>query len=167
MTDEVNTQRREFLVSSATTAAALMVTGSLVACGTDADPFPVPPAFSYGVASGDPLTDRVILWTYAKVPDSARTVPLVWQVALDQNFASVVSTGSVEATEANGFTAKVDATGLTAGASYFYRFQGPRDTVSPVGKTRTLPAASVASLKFAVFPARCIPRASSMPTTMH
>jgi len=151
MTVEVNTQRREFLVSSATTAAALIVTGSLVGCGTDADPFPVPPAFSYGVASGDPLNDRVILWTYAKAPDNARSVPLTWQVALDQNFASIISTGIIDATEASGFTAKVDATGLTAGASYFYRFLGPRDTASPVGKTRTLPVASVATLKFAVF----------------
>ncbi len=151
MTVEVNTQRREFLVSSATTAAALIVTGSLVGCGTDADPFPVPPAFSYGVASGDPLNDRVILWTYAKAPDNVRSVPLTWQVALDQNFASIISTGIIDATEASGFTAKVDATGLTAGASYFYRFLGPRDTASPVGKTRTLPVASVATLKFAVF----------------
>ena len=151
MNDLVNTKRRNFLVTSTSAATALIATGSLVGCGTDADPFPVPPAFSYGVASGDPLNDRVILWTYAKVPDSVRTVPLVWQVALDQNFTSLVSSGNVEATEASGFTAKVDATGLTAGANYFYRFLGPRDTVSPVGKTRTLPAASLATLKFAVF----------------
>ena len=152
MDDLVNTKRREFLVSSTSAATALVVGSSLIGCaGSDEEPFPIPPAFTYGVASGDPLNDRVILWTYAKAPDNVRSVPLTWQVALDQNFTSIVSTGTVEATEANGFTAKVDATGLTAGASYFYRFQGPRDTASPVGKTRTLPAASVATLKFAVF----------------
>ncbi len=151
MTDLVNTKRREFLVSSTSAAAALVISSSLVGCGTGEEPFPIPPAFTYGVASGDPLIDRVILWTYAKAPDNVRTVPLTWQVALAQNFVSIVSSGSVDAAEANGFTAKVDATGLTPGASYFYRFLGPRDTVSPVGKTRTLPAASVASLKFAVF----------------
>ena len=151
MTDEINATRREFLLGSATTVAVLIAGGSLVGCGTSDDPFRIPPAFKYGVASGDPLNDRVILWTHAKAPDNVRAVPLVWQVALDQNFTTVVSTGTVEATEANGFTAKVDATGLTAGASYFYRFQGPRDSVSPVGKTRTLPAAGVATLKFAVF----------------
>ena len=151
MTDLVDTKRREFLLSTTTAAAALVVGGSLVGCGTDDDPFPTPPVFTYGVASGDPLNDRIILWTHAKAVDNVRSVPLTWQVALDQNFTSIVSTGGVDATEANGFTAKVDATGLAAGASYFYRFQGPRDAVSPVGKTRTLPAASVASLKFAVF----------------
>ena len=151
MTDLVNSKRREFLVSSTSAAASLVVGSALVGCGGNDEPFPTPPAFTYGVASGDPLNDRVILWTYAKAPDNMRSVPLTWQVALDQNFTSVISSGSVEATEANGFTAKVDATGLTAGASYFYRFQGPRDSASPVGKTRTLPAASVATVKFAVF----------------
>ena len=103
------------------------------------------------MASGDPLSDRVILWTHAKVADSNASVPLTWQVATDSNFANIVSSGSVEALPANGFTAKVDATGLNAGAAYFYRFRDAAGTTSSVGVTRTLPAASVASVKFAVF----------------
>jgi len=145
------TSRREFLLK---TAAAIAAGSSVAACGGggDDDVTPAPPAqFTYGVASGDPLSDRVILWTYAKVADSNAAVPLTWQVATDSSFASIVSSGSVEALPANGFTAKVDATGLTAGASYFYRFRDAAGTPSTVGATRTLPAASVASVKFAVF----------------
>ena len=144
------TSRREFLLK---TAAAVAAGSSVVACGGgDDDSAPVTPAqFGYGVASGDPLADRVILWTHAKVADSNASVPLTWQVATDSNFVNIVSSGSVEALPANGFTAKVDATGLSAGAAYFYRFRDAAGTTSSVGTTRTLPAASVASVKFAVF----------------
>ena len=110
--------RRDFLVKSASTAAVVAIGGALAACGSDA-----PPAeFKYGVASGDPLGDRVMLWTHAKIKDSADAVALTWQVATDKGFASIVRSGSVSATEATSFTAKVDATGLTPGSSYFYRF---------------------------------------------
>ena len=143
------TSRREFLLK---TAAAVAAGSSVVACGSGDDSAPMTPAqFGYGVASGDPLSDRVILWTYAKVADSNASVPLTWQVVTDSNFVNIVSSGSVQALPANGFTAKVDATGLSAGAAYFYRFRDAAGTTSTVGATRTLPAASVASVKFAVF----------------
>lgn len=145
------TSRRDFLLK---TAAAVAAGSSVAACGgSDTPPaVPVPAAqFSYGVASGDPLSDRIILWTHAKVAGSNAAVSLTWQVASDSNFTNIVSSGQVDALETNGFTAKVDATGLTAGAAYFYRFRDAAGTISTVGTTRTLPAAAVASVKFAVF----------------
>lgn len=142
------TSRRDFLLK---TAAAVAAGSSVAACG-GGDSAPASPAqFTYGVASGDPLSDRVILWTYAKVAGSEAPVQLTWQVATDSNFARIVSSGTVDALQANGFTAKVDATGLTAGATYFYRFQDMAGTTSTVGTTRTLPTAAVASVKLAVF----------------
>ena len=126
--------RRDFLLRSASTAAALAVTGTLGACGGSVDPA----QFNYGVASGDPLSDRVILWTHAKIPNSsATTVWLTWQVANDSAFASVVRSGRVQATDAASFTVKVDVTGLAAGTSYFYRFVDDAGVASPVGTTRT------------------------------
>ena len=144
------TNRRAFLLKAAAAAAAA---SSVVACGgSDSVAVASSPAqFTFGVASGDPLSDRVILWTYAKVPDSNAAVPLTWQVATDSDFNAIVSSGQVDALEANAFTAKVDAAGLTAGASYFYRFRDALGTSSTVGKTRTLPPAGVASVKLAVF----------------
>lgn len=136
------------MVRSASTAAAMAVSGSLVACGGASAR---PAEFKYGVASGDPLTDRVILWTHAKIPDSTDTVGLIWQIATDVKFANILRSGRVDATEAGAFTAKVDATGLSAGASYFYRFIDDAGVVSTVGTTRTLPAANATSVKFAVF----------------
>ena len=147
---EIN-NRRDFLVK---TAAVVAASSSVVACGggDTATALPVLPAqFSYGVASGDPLADRVMLWTHAKVADSTADVPLTWQVASDINFNSIVSSGQVNAQQANGFTAKVDATGLTAGASYYYRFRDGTGVTSTTGTTRTLPATSITSVKLAVF----------------
>ena len=136
--------RREFVVRIASVSAVLATGAGLSACGGDK----AQAEFNFGVASGDPLANRVILWTHAKFPDSDAEVALRYQVAKDAAFTQVVSEGSATATLASGFTAKVDASGLQAGTAYFYRFsQG--STHSPVGRTRTLPQ-TADSLKLAI-----------------
>ena len=146
-----NKNRRQFIKTTGSAVAATAIGGLLAACNSDSTKITIPPRFPYGVASGDPLADRVILWTYAKVPDSTENVELTWQIASDSNFTTVLTTGKVTANEATGFTAKVDATGLSAGVEYFYRFQGNVNSASPIGRTRTLPASSAASVKIALF----------------
>jgi alkaline phosphatase D len=66
-------------------------------------------------------------------------------------FDNIVVSGSVNSTADTAFTVKVDAIGLTAGNTYYYRFLDRIGTSSPVGTTRTLPAANATSVKFAVF----------------
>jgi alkaline phosphatase D len=105
--------------------------------------------FDYGVASGDPLSDKVILWTHAKYQDSADAVNLTWQVASDIEFSKIISSGIAVANIDSDYTCKVDATGLSPNQSYFYRFQAGRHT-SPIGKTKTLPVGSVNEVKLAV-----------------
>ena len=111
---------------------------------------PVAVRFEHGVASGDPLADRVILWTHARRGNTPSPVQLRWEVARDAAFDDVVASGRAEARAETGFTAKVDASGLTPGHDYFYRFRAGAD-VSPVGRTRTLPALGVSEVKLAVF----------------
>lgn len=137
--------RRDFVIRLSTMAAALSAGAALSACGGD----DAVPQFLYGVASGDPLADRVILWTHARYPDSEAAVELSWEVASDKGFADIVKSGSVTATAATGFTAKVDATGLVANTEYFYRFRQGRH-VSAVGRARTLPTGSVSEVRLAV-----------------
>ena len=141
--------RREFIIRVSSVSAVISAGAVLSACGGDSA---AEAQFSYGVASGDPLSDRVILWTHSQFADSANNVELLYEVATDNEFtsSSVVSSGFVNATPSTNFTAKVDATGLQAGKTYFYRFKSGR-TTSPVGKTRTLPASSATEVKFAVF----------------
>lgn len=143
--------RRRFLIRMSSVAAVLASGGVLTACGgSDTELNGEQAAFSYGIASGDPLADRVILWTHAKVSTDA-AVDLTWQMATDATFATIVATGKVTATKDTGFTAKVDATGLSANTEYVYRFIAPNNSVSGVGRTRTLPVGAVAEVKLAVF----------------
>ena len=146
-----STSRREFIIRVSSVSAVVSAGAVLSACGgmiSDDDAV----QFAYGVASGDPLSDRVILWTHAKYLGRTDNVALTYQVATDNTFAtaSVVASGSVIATASTNFTAKVDATGLEAGKTYFYRFKAG-STTSSVGKTRTLPASTATEVKFAVF----------------
>lgn len=103
--------------------------------------------FYHGVASGDPLTDRVILWTRVTTSDISTTVN--WEIATDVNFSSVVNSGSVVTDTSKDHTVKVDATGLQSDTWYYYRFSN-NGNYSPIGRTRTSPASNVNNLRFAV-----------------
>jgi alkaline phosphatase D len=103
--------------------------------------------FLHGVASGDPLADRVVLWT--RVSGAAARTPVRWEVAEDDAFARIVRRGDTSADAARDFTVKVDAGGLRPGRHYFYRFTA-RGERSPHGRTRTLPAGDVARARIAV-----------------
>ncbi|MBU6270470.1 MAG: alkaline phosphatase D family protein [Betaproteobacteria bacterium] len=139
--------RRTFILATGG-AVATVLASSLPGCS---DVSPPRAEFRYGVASGDPLADRVILWTHARVPDSTSSVSLRWQVATDQDFANIVRQGLATASADTGFTVKVDADGLSQGVSYFYRFIDAGGAQSAVGQTRTLPRDDATSVKFAIF----------------
>ena len=139
--------RRTFILATGG-AVATVLASSLPGCS---DVSPPRAEFRYGVASGDPLADRVILWTHARVPDYTSSVSLRWQVATDQEFANIVRQGLATASADTGFTVKVDADGLSQGVSYFYRFIDAGGAQSAVGQTRTLPRDDATSVKFAIF----------------
>ncbi len=103
--------------------------------------------FAYGVASGDPLSDRVILWTH--VTSEANRVAVRWVIADDAALTSIVNTGEAAALAAHDHTVKVDADGLTPGRRYYYQFSVAGE-LSPVGRTRTLPLGAVSRVRFAV-----------------
>jgi alkaline phosphatase D len=93
------------------------------------------PAFCHGVASGDPLDDRVVLWTHVT---SSVPVPVQWVLARDDQLRDTVASGIAEATPDSDGTVHVDATGLEPGTTYYYGFRALGET-SPIGRTRTLP----------------------------
>jgi alkaline phosphatase D len=111
-----------------------------------------PLAFRHGVASGDPMQDRVILWTRLSGASGAQT--LTWQVATDSGFKRVAAAGKVTAGPERDFTAKVDVTGLKPGTEYYYRFRtalpGGKTLESRVGRTKTLPAGKTKDVVLAV-----------------
>ena len=105
--------------------------------------------FAHGVASGDPLPDRVVLWTRITTADPDEPVPVRWLIAEDEAFKRIANAGEVRALPWRDHCVKVDATGLEPGKTWYYRFEAGGVT-SPVGRTRTLPVGEVAALKFAV-----------------
>jgi alkaline phosphatase D len=100
-----------------------------------------------GVASGDPQSDSIVLWT--RIPNAARqglghsaTLSVRYQVAKDPGFASnsVVLTGEVPTGAYRDYTVKVRAEGLEPYTTYYYRFLVGSDYVSVIGRTKTAPA---------------------------
>ncbi|MBC3987139.1 alkaline phosphatase D family protein [Streptomyces sp. AC536] len=133
---------RRTAVTAAATTAALLPLGLPAAHAADPGP-----AFAHGVASGDPLPDGVLLWTRVTpspdaVPGSGRgaAVEVTWEVSESQDFAAPTARGSVRATADSDHTVKADVRGLRPATAYYYRF-AVGDVRSPVGRTRTAPAA--------------------------
>lgn len=106
-------------------------------------------AFNHGVASGDPLQDRVVLWTRV-TPKRAfdQRVPVRWLISTDPGMKRDLAVGHAWAEASRDFTVKVDAAGLAANRTYYYQFEA-EGMRSPVGRTRTLPFAGIDSLRFA------------------
>ena len=112
-------------------------------------PPPPPPRFLHGVASGDPLADRVIVWTRVEPLEGETQVHVAWVVALDPELRQVVRSGVVETGTWRDFTVKVDAEGLSPGTRHWYGFVVD-GVQSPVGRTKTLPVGEVERARFAV-----------------
>jgi len=104
--------------------------------------------FYHGVASGDPLTDRVILWTRVTPQDSLPEINVAWEIATDERFENIVNRGTTITNPIKDYTVKVDAEGLDAGTSYFYRFHA-LGTSSMTGRTKTA-STTTSEIRFGV-----------------
>jgi alkaline phosphatase D len=109
--------------------------------------------FLHGVASGDPLSDAVILWTRVTPPEGAEgeasAIDVEWRIATDPELKQLVGEGSVSTDADSDFTLHVDATGLAAGTSYYFQFRA-LGASSVRGRTRTLPAGAVPRMRLGV-----------------
>jgi alkaline phosphatase D len=140
----MSVSRRQFLWSTAAAAVAWphLIDAQAPDTGSDG-------AFRHGVASGDPLADRVILWTRVTPPaSSVAPINVRWRIAGDAALARVIATGVAQTSGDRDFTVKVDAGGLQPGRQYFYVFEVDGER-SPVGRTRTLPSGGVDRVRLA------------------
>src|SRR5688572_4026447 len=141
------------------TRRGFVVAASLAGLGTAVRAFPGEPgsngsgggakaAFNHGVASGDPLHDRVILWTRVTPKKLTNSVKVKWRVARDPRMKHAQASGITSTDASRDFTVKIDVDHLIPNRTYYYDFtvDGVR---SPVGRTKTLPVGSVRSLRFA------------------
>ena len=100
--------------------------------------------FPCGVASGDPTSSSVVLWTKVAGTAAGADRTVAWEVSSGER---VIARGDALARADDDHTVHVDVTDLDPGEEYEYRFTVDGATV--VGRTRTLPAAAD-SLRFAV-----------------
>lgn len=142
--------RRELIQKSLFGFGALSLPVAFTGCndGSDDESAEVQADFLHGVASGDPLQDKVILWTRLTPVDLSARLKVTWEIATDNQFKQNLKTGMVETTKTDDFTVKVDATGLQTNTIYYYRFRFG-NKISSVGQTKTLPI-STNKVTFAV-----------------
>ncbi|MBX3275311.1 MAG: alkaline phosphatase D family protein [Sandaracinaceae bacterium] len=107
--------------------------------------------FEHGIASGDPLTDAVILWTRVTPGTPTAPVPerveVEWELGAERAMSTIVASGAATTDASRDFTVKLDVTGLSPGTTYYYRFRALGAT-SPLGRTRTAPEGAVDRLRF-------------------
>lgn len=136
--DQFGLSRRAFVAQAAAMGAALAFGRSAqakaVARAERRDLYP------QGVASGDPRSDSVILWTRRAPDEGATSHRLAVEVAGDPRFADVVARGAVEVTAATDWTCRFLAAGLRPAREYWYRFIDEAGNASRVGRTLTAPA---------------------------
>ena len=105
--------------------------------------------FTHNVASGEPASDSVLLWTRFVGDGNAARVKV--EVADSGDFRRVVAGGEMVTGPWRDWTAKITVDGLAPGKRYHYRFIGPDGSFSPVGRTKTLPAGGVPRFAIGVF----------------
>lgn len=96
--------------------------------------------FYHGVASGDPLSDRVIIWTRV-TPTFQRPVEVQWMISEQANMAQPIQQGLITTDSTRDYTVKIDITGLTPNTTYYYQFKALKGQ-SIIGRTKTTAATS-------------------------
>jgi alkaline phosphatase D len=118
--------------------------------------------FTLGLASGDPWSDSVVLWTrLAPDPDDPsdwglvqRPIDVDWQTSSDPRMATVVREGTVAALPQRAHAVHVIVDGLRPGREYFYRFRCGH-WLSPVARTKTAPSREISSGALEIAVASC------------
>lgn len=131
--------RRKFIELAAAYGAALAfrsqrTSASLIDWKERRDLYP------QGVASGDPHTDSVILWTRRPPVKDKQALTLMVEVAADRQFKRVVATAKAPIAEGTDWTCRILAAGLKPRTVYWYRFTDEHGAGSRIGRTMTAPS---------------------------
>lgn len=143
-----NYSRRDFLKTVVVTAGTVGSAGSLVGCGGDSSDSVsiVKPTgtdtngvtFPQSVASGDPRSSSIILWTRVNDSSSSTRLSVALQVSEDSGFTSIVAQQILSATDEHDYCVKAKVTNLTSKSTYYYRFIH-NGTASNTGRFKTSP----------------------------
>ena len=131
--------RRDFIKLSGTFLAGASLPGLISACyyNNNSDPSLT---FPQGIASGDPRPSSIAIWT--RVAPSNSTISstnVTAEVALDEDFTTLVLQQNFLVTEQSDFTIRVIVQALEADTFYYYRFIAATEVISRTGRTLTAP----------------------------
>ncbi|MGO3423313.1 MAG: alkaline phosphatase D family protein [Pseudoalteromonas distincta] len=142
--------RRNFLKTSAASIFTVAVSSAITGCAQTLVNKPLSAIeFKHGVASGDPLSHALIIWTRATTSQSNFEVTVAWELASDSQFKNIIRSGREQTDKSRDFTIKIDVQELAPNTEYFYRFMG-LNIQSPIGRAKTLPINNIEQVKMAV-----------------
>ena len=143
--------RRTFVRSALTAGAGVLLAPSAGWSAAQKARLATEGAFAQGIASGEPATNAITLWT--RLDGVSASANVGYEVARDAGFANVIASGTAAADAAADFTVHQRVSGalLKPGEQYYYRFTTAADA-SPVGRFRTArPAGSSETVRIAFF----------------
>ena len=141
----IRIDRRQLITTAAFGLGGLMLPGGMAM----AQVLSAARGFTHNVASGEPDTESVLLWT-RYVGDGDR-VRVRAEISTTADFAKIVGGAEVVTGPWRDWTAKITVAGLLPGRRYYYRFIAPDGTISPIGQTKTLGGDGVREARIAVF----------------
>jgi alkaline phosphatase D len=106
--------------------------------------------FTHNVASGEPGPDSVLLWT-RYVPATGGPAKVRVEISESRDFAKLVGGGQMVTGPWRDHTVKITVDGLAPGKWHWFRFIAPDGSMSPVGRTKTLPVGKAARFNIAIF----------------
>lgn len=95
--------------------------------------------YAQGVASGDPESDSVLLWTRHAPVTASSTEKLTLELSEDESFTRVIATAESPIVEDSDWTCRVLVGGLKPARVYWYRFSDSKGYGSRIGRTITAP----------------------------
>jgi alkaline phosphatase D len=106
--------------------------------------------FTHNVASGEPGPDSVLLWTRYK-PEAGGAAKVRVEVSDSNSFTKIVGGGQMVTGPWRDNTVKITVDGLAPGKWHWYRFIAPDGTISPIGRTKTLPVGKISKFNIAIY----------------
>jgi len=137
--------RRTFLKTLVVAAGGVMV-GGMAGCDDDAsDPSITIDTrfFPQSVASGDPKSDSIIVWTRISDAAVSGSLPVRLQLANDESFKQLIVNTTFTASADHDGCVRIKVTRLTPHTHYFYRFIYTKDSqqfASRTARCKTAPA---------------------------
>lgn len=116
--------------------------------------------FTLGVASGDPTSDAVVIWSrldrevLIENGSHEAVLEVAYEIARDRDFNTVVRTGAIASTPQLGHSVHTDVRGLDSDQVYYYRWH-VGNTTSAVGRTKTAADAATDNQQFEFAFASC------------